>query len=98
MSAFTGSLFRLPLRTEGQVARSEICDQPFTISDFEVIVNKLSEQLGDILLFLKSVQDIEVARIDQSGRTHEMLSAHTVNRDEVDAAARASADAFKATE
>lgn len=85
-SAFSGSLFRLPLRTEQQAAISEICKQAFTELDFKAIVDKLAEQLADVLLFLKSVQSIEVGRIDQSGRTHAILSAHTINRDEVDAA------------
>jgi hypothetical protein len=85
-STFNGSLFRLPLRTVSQAATSEICEQPFTAADFDSIVEKLTAQVGDILLFLKNVQDIEVSRIDQAGRARELLSARTINREEVDAA------------
>lgn len=84
--AFSGSLFRLPLRTARQAATSEICEQPFTALDFEAIVQMLSEQVGEVLLFLKNVQDIEVTRIDESGHSHLVLAAHTLNRDEVDKA------------
>lgn len=81
-----GTVFRLPLRTPQQAERSEISTQPFTAQDFDHIVDKLRGQLADLLLFLKNVQDIELARIDSNGVVHPLLSAKTVNRDVVDGA------------
>lgn len=82
---FPGTAFRLPLRTQAQADRSEICQQPFTLADFDSIVEKLRDRLGDLLLFLRSVQDIDLWSIDSAGHRRLLLSAHTVNRQTVDA-------------
>jgi hypothetical protein len=34
----SGTVFRLPLRTPSQAAKSEISQHPFTVEDFEAIV------------------------------------------------------------
>ncbi len=81
---YPGTAFRLPLRTRAQAAKSEICQQPFTLDDFDSIVGKLRDRLGDLLLFLRNVQDIDLWSIDAAGNERLLLSAHTVNRRTVD--------------
>jgi len=85
-TSVSGTVFRLPLRTEEQASRSEISDQPFTSIDFDHIIGKFKDQLGGVLLFLKNVLDIEIARIAPNGVVRSLLSARTHNRDAVDLA------------
>lgn len=82
---FPGTAFLLPLRTRAQADRSEICQQPFTLADFDSIIEKLRGRIGDLLLFLRNVQDIDLWSIDSAGHRRLLLSAHTVNRQAVDA-------------
>jgi hypothetical protein len=49
-------------------------------------VKKLRGQVADLLLFLKSVLSIRVSRIRPDGRIEDLLTATTVNREQVEAA------------
>jgi len=80
------TVFRLPLRTTEQAAKSDICQQPFTPQDFDLIVEKLRDQLGDLLIFLRNVQDIDIWQMDERGNASRRLSAQTVNRHAVEQA------------
>lgn len=85
-SSLSGTVFRLPLRTPPEALVSEISQEPYTPEDFDQIVTKLQSRLSELLLFLKNVQDVELARLDRSGTLHPLLSVRTTNRDHVESA------------
>jgi sacsin len=83
-SEFPGTVFRLPLRTSEQAAKSDICHQPFTLQDFDSIVEKLRDHLSDLLVFLRNLQNIDISYVDATGNTRLLLAARTINREAVD--------------
>lgn len=59
--AFDGTLFRFPLRTEAQAARSTLRPrQPCTTMDVERLFDQFEAQAEHILLFLTCVRDVEL--------------------------------------
>jgi sacsin len=88
-SNFSGTLFRLPFRSEAQAKRSDIKKRPFGRKNIERIVKELEDVGDEILIFLKSVQSIEVREIlegEASPRT--ILSIRSINEREVGKARR----------
>ena len=80
---FDGTAFRLPLRTDDQAQDSAICSSPFTHDDFDTIIDKLADRVGELLLFLNHVTKIEFGTVNQAGRSRVVLSAETLNEEEV---------------
>ncbi|MEC4983694.1 MAG: hypothetical protein SAK42_06325 [Oscillatoria sp. PMC 1076.18] len=80
---FSGTLFRLPLRTTAQAAKSEIRKQPFTANNVRELFNELITTGEELLLFLKSVQFIRVREIHDNSLPVEIVSLLTKNTSEV---------------
>ena len=81
---FMGTLFRLPLRTEAHAQNSEIRKQPFTEDNVRELITELIQGAEELLLFLKSVQEIHVFEIPaNSNNRQEILSILTLNPVEV---------------
>jgi sacsin len=81
---FSGTAFRLPLRTEEQALKSDICKEAFTEKDFSQIFEQLLEMGPELLLFLKHLQHLEVYEVHDSEDTlNALLSITTINSDEV---------------
>ncbi|XP_053401277.1 sacsin-like [Mercenaria mercenaria] len=57
---FSGTLFRLPLRTENQAAKSKICDEAYTKEEVSALLNKFVENAGNILLFTQNVKILQI--------------------------------------
>lgn len=85
-SHYSGTAFRLSLRTPEQAKKSEICSIPFLCDDYFKIIEKLGDRIGELLLFLKCVTHIDIGYIDKGGARRNMLSAHTLNVSEVHSA------------
>ncbi|KAK7488212.1 hypothetical protein BaRGS_00020519, partial [Batillaria attramentaria] len=60
---FQGTLFRFPLRTEAQAERSEICKEAFSKHKQDEFVQSLMSKAGNLMLFLQSVQRLELYRL-----------------------------------
>jgi len=83
-NTFEGTIFRLPLRNEKEAEKSEIFQEPFSDSDFEGILEGLSEFGPSLLLFLRSVLKLEVIEISETGKPCTRAAYRTRNDDEVD--------------
>jgi sacsin len=58
---FQGTIIRIPLRTEAQAIRSEICSRATTVSDVEEVVKSFCSEFGTSgLLFMKHVERIKI--------------------------------------
>lgn len=82
---FQGTLFRLPLRTTESAKNSEIRKQAFTESNVKELLDELRQSGEELLLFLKSVQEIRVYEIpaNSQGTRQEILAIVTKNQQEV---------------
>lgn len=81
---FQGTLFRLPLRTPVQAQSSEIRKQAFTESNISELLAELIQSGEEMLLFLKSVQEIHVYEIlANEHRRQEILKIITKNHQQV---------------
>ncbi|MDF0553699.1 hypothetical protein [Kamptonema sp. UHCC 0994] len=81
---FQGTLFRLPLRTPIHAQKSEIRQQPFTESNIRELLAELIQSGEEMLLFLKSVQEIYVYEIPATEhKRQEILKIVTKNHQEV---------------
>ena len=81
---FQGTLFRLPLRTPVQAQSSEIRKQPFTESNINELLAELIQSGEEMLLFLKSVQEIHVYEIPANeDKRQEILKIITKNHQQV---------------
>lgn len=58
--SYDGTLFRLPLRTATQAARSEICSRPYTDHDVRDLLKMLSEAAESILMFAQNVVRVTI--------------------------------------
>jgi sacsin len=83
-SPFIGTIFRLPLRTANAAPTSEISNEAFADEDFEEIIRSLRDIGAPLLLFLRSVLELEIREIDPSGKDVIRLSIRTLNAKEVD--------------
>ncbi len=81
---FSGTIFRLPLRTPAQAECSKIRTQPFLRDrNVEPLLADLSRMGEEFLIFLKSVIEIKVRSIESDGTVCELLSITTTNGNEV---------------
>ncbi|HLO52449.1 MAG TPA: hypothetical protein VK211_28875 [Kamptonema sp.] len=81
---FPGTIFRLPLRTAEHAKNSEIRKQPFTESNIRELLDELIQSGEEMLLFLKSVQEILVYEIPANEyRRQEIIKIITKNKQEV---------------
>ncbi|HEY9709796.1 MAG TPA: hypothetical protein V6D48_16435, partial [Oculatellaceae cyanobacterium] len=85
---FQGTIFRLPLRTEAHAKNSEIRKQAFSETNVRELLQELIQSGEELLLFLKSVQEIRVYEIpaNSDGTRQEILTIVTQNKQEVGAA------------
>ena len=82
---FQGTLFRLPLRTEVHAKTSEIRKQAFSENNVRELLQELIQSGEELLLFLKSVQEIRVYEIsgNSDGTRQEILNVLTKNQQQV---------------
>ncbi|MEG4965120.1 hypothetical protein QUB11_00530 [Microcoleus sp. B6-A1] len=82
---FQGTLFRLPLRSAEHAGNSEIRKQAFTESNVKELLDELRHSGEELLLFLKSVQEIRVYEIPANSQEtrQEILAIVTKNPQEV---------------
>lgn len=77
--SFNGTLFRFPFRTERQAMKSEISSSPFTREkNVEPLISKLLEVGEELLLFLKSIQELKVREVKANGE--EIIRLHITTR------------------
>ena len=81
-----GTAFRLPMRTPEQANGNSICDTPFLRANAEQLISEMRLVIGSLPLFLKHLQHIRVTEISPDGLRRNVLSAETLNSDEVRAA------------
>ena len=66
---FSGTAFRLPLRTSHQATSSRISDKATHVTELrEILRGFVSKDLESVILFLKHITSIEVRRIDSLGK------------------------------
>ncbi len=96
---FQGTLFRLPLRTIESAKNSEIRKQAFTESNVKELLDELRQSGEELLLFLKSVQEIRVYEIlaNSQETRQEILAIVTKNPLEVREARQKLLDAIPDT-
>ncbi|MEG4306272.1 sacsin N-terminal ATP-binding-like domain-containing protein [Microcoleus sp. D3_18a_C4] len=96
---FQGTLFRLPLRTAEHAKNSEIRKQAFTESNVNELLDALINSGEELLLFLKSVQEIRVYEIPANSQEtrQEILAIVTQNQQEVREARQQLLDAIPQT-
>lgn len=79
-TSFEGTLFRFPFRTIKQAMASKICSTAFTRErNAEPLLNKLIDCGEELLLFLKSIEEIEVVEIEVDGTEQIRLCVRTLN-------------------
>jgi sacsin len=64
---FDGTLFRFPLRNPSLARRSEISKRSYSIEDVNHLLENLTAQLANHLIFLRSVTTIEIYRCHEGG-------------------------------
>jgi sacsin len=81
---FEGTIFRLSFRTPEQAEQSLIRHkQPFERRNVEEIIEELLKTKEQLLLFLKSIEELRVSEIKADGTRSEILSIATTNVDDV---------------
>jgi hypothetical protein len=84
---YSGTVFRLPLRTVKQAERSKIKTSHTSVEQISSILRNFCErELGEVLLFLKHITKIEIRHIDPDGQSNvigsvtidDIPSPHTV--------------------
>ena len=69
IAPFSGTAFRLPLRTGQQATRTRISDKATYVAELREILREfVSNELESVILFLKHITSIEVRRIDPRGK------------------------------
>ncbi|XP_053402672.1 sacsin-like [Mercenaria mercenaria] len=75
-SNFSGTLFRLPLRTEQQASESEISTKAYTKREMQTLLEMFMNAAGNFLLFLQNVKSIEICHLPANARNaseHKLL-------------------------
>jgi hypothetical protein len=80
---FSGTLFRLSLRTPEQAQRSEIRQQPFGADNIQELLTELENNANELLLFLKSLVEVRVRQVNPDGSSEELITIVTHNATEV---------------
>ncbi|MBI5294600.1 MAG: DUF3883 domain-containing protein [Chloroflexi bacterium] len=82
--SFSGTAFRLPLRTIKQAASSKITHEPFLETDFDQLLQQFIPLGADMLIFLKHVTRISIYEVPSDGNDLvELLDITTVNETDV---------------
>ena len=67
-SPVSGTVFRLPLRTEKQAKASKIKDTPTSVEQIRTLLYEFcSAELEQVVLFLKHITHIEICHVDAGG-------------------------------
>jgi sacsin len=80
---FKGTIFRLPLRTADQAARSQISRKPFGEGSLRGLIDELAEVREALLLFLKRLEAVRLREVLASGAVRDRIVIETANVDEV---------------
>src|SRR6266542_5657876 len=65
----SGTIFRLPLRTEKQAKASKIKDTPTSVEEIRTLLYEFcNTELEQVVLFLKHITRIEICHVDANGR------------------------------
>ena len=83
-SGFGGTIFRLPLRTMAHVRSSRgegISQRPFSLKDADELVRKFVDSLPELVLFLQSVQTVQVYEWPMGAGTPRLLWEQTARED-----------------
>ena len=84
VDSFSGTVFRLPLRSVENAEESEIIKEPFTNEDFNSILHELKQVGSALLVFLRSVISLEVREISPDGTNTLRFLISTTNESEID--------------
>jgi len=80
LSPFSGTVFRLPLRTEKQAEASKIKDTPTSVEQIRRLLYEFcSAELEQVVLFLKHITHIEICHVDAGGHRQVVGSVSTKN-------------------
>ena len=79
MSTFPGTLFRFPLRN----TPSELSENIYTIEKLRELTGALKREAKFLLVFLRSVDVIEIFEIGENGRQRQVFRAAVAERDKV---------------
>ena len=79
MSTFPGTLFRFPLRN----TPSELSENIYTIEKLRELTGALKREAKFLLVFLRSVDVIEIFEIGENGRQCQVFRAAVAERDKV---------------
>ena len=79
MSTFSGTLFRFPLRKEP----SKLSDSKYSIEKLRELTDALKSDAKFLLLFLRSVERIEVHEIQQNGSQEQVFCVTIQESDRV---------------
>eukprot|EP00118_Oscarella_pearsei_P024382 m.305435 g.305435 ORF g.305435 m.305435 type:complete len:3250 (+) comp40861_c0_seq2:3832-13581(+) len=74
LSLSRGTLFRFPLRSSKQASTSKISEVVVTDHVMNKLLEELSVNAADLLLFLNSVTSIKLSVIDREGRSKELFA------------------------
>src|SRR5437588_6281632 len=80
---FRSTIFRLPLRTAEQAARSEISRKPFGEGNLRGLIDELAEIRDALLLFLKRLEAVRLREVLASGAMRDRVVIETANVEEV---------------
>ena len=68
ISPLSGTVFRLPLRTENQANSSKIKDTPTSVEEMRTLLYEFcNAELEQVVLFLKHITHIEICHVDAGG-------------------------------
>jgi sacsin len=80
---FSGTIFRLPVRTRKNAPHSEIRREPFTDGDWEKILAEARATGPALLVFLRSILRLEIYEVLPSGKERLRLAIRTKDEDAV---------------
>lgn len=64
--SYAGTLFRFPFRNNSMARKSEISKRSYSVTDVNVLLEQLSAELPQYLIFLRSVCTIEIYRLEEN--------------------------------
>ncbi|XP_053401270.1 sacsin-like [Mercenaria mercenaria] len=64
-NGYAGTLFRLPLRTEAQAMRSDICSNAYSSECVISLLNMIVENAGNLLLFTQNVMKLQIFHLSK---------------------------------
>ena len=79
MSTFPGTLFRFPLRN----TPSELSEDIYTVEKLQELTGTLKREAKFLLVFLRSVDVIEIFEIGKNGKQRQVFRAAVAERDKV---------------